>query len=223
MIKSQKFVTLDGLNFYINGELTAFEKSLSDSFLLKNPKFVNELRVSVGIDRKNFKSLDGMLFSYNPKYLDERTNVVIFMKILDKEIWDKYNCESILKSVFEIGFGKKKSSGYGQFEVLEFNDFNSFNEPEISNGFVSLSHILPSNKDKILDAFYNINVKYGKFGEEKSNSQNPFKKPLIMLTPGSCFITDEKSEFYGRAVTGISDYFPNYLQNGIAFTLKAKL
>ena len=74
-----------------------------------------------------------------------------------------------------------------------------------------------------MEAFYNISVKHGKFGEEKSNSKNPFKKPLILLTPGSCFITDEKREFYGRAVDNISNSFPDHIHNGIAFTLKAKL
>jgi len=222
--KSQKFVTLNQLNLYLNGDLNSFDNSLSSLGTQENPGFLSDLRVSVGIDRKTFKSMDGKLFTYNPKYLDDKTFINIFVKIIDSDKWDKFNCESILKSVFEIGFGKKKSSGYGQFEIIgKFENFNDFSEPEISNGFISLSHILPANNDKIMEAFYNISVKHGKFGEEKSNSKNPFKKPLILLTPGSCFITDEKREFYGRAVDNISNSFPDHIHNGIAFTLKAKL
>jgi len=220
--KSRKLVTLDELNLYLNGELEDFEKSLSKTDSKDFPHFEEDLRVSVEIDRQTFQSKNGQLFSYNPKYLDKDTCVIVFIKILDETKWIVNNCEKILKSVFEIGYGKKKSSGYGQFNVIEFVDFNEFNEPDESDGFVNLSHYLPANDDKIIDAYYDINVKYGKFGEEKSNSQNPFKPPMLLLKPGSCFITDHKKDFYGRAITNFSDYMPQAIHNGFSFSLKTK-
>ena len=221
--KSNKLITLSELNLYLNGELDKFDELISNSNRDKAPRLKSDLRVSVEIDRDTYKSKEGRLFSYHPKYLDEKIFIVIFIKILNQERWDTFSCESILKSVFEIGYGKKKSSGYGQFEVVgDFQDFNGFYEPENSNGFISLSHYLPANEDKIATAFYDINVKYGKLGEEFSASQNPFKPAMLLLKPGSCFLTDTKKDFYGRVIEKIIDYKPSIIHNAIAFTLNFK-
>ncbi len=221
--KSKKLITLNQLNLFINNKIEEFEKEISEQSQVEYPAFKEDLRVSVEIDDETLKSKTGQLFTYNPKYLDADTFVAVFVKILDDEQWNKYNCSEILSDTFSIGYGKKKSSGYGEFEVVAFDDFNEFLEPTDSNGFINLSHFLPANNDKILDAHYDINVKYGKFGEEKSKLPNPFKPPLLLLKPGSCFISENSQEYYGRAVKGISDYFPKGVHNGIAFTLKAQL
>jgi len=221
--KAQKLVTVEQLNYFLNGNMNDFDKSIIRTEIKNYPKFEQDLRVHVEIDRKTFTSKDGQLFTENPKYLSEDTVSVIFVKILSRDKWDNYNCEKILKNVFEIGFGKKKSSGYGHFEIVGFDDYTEFDEPEDFNGFVSLSHYLPANSDILRDAYYDINVKYGKFGEEKSNSQNPFKPPMLLMKPGSCFITDVKKEFYGRAIKHYVDYQPKAIHNGIAFTLNSRL
>ncbi len=219
--KSRKLITTEQLNYYLNNNLEQFDESLAVSSNTSIPGFKNDLRVHVEIDRETFSSKDGQLFTENPKYLDDKTFIVLFIKILDENIWNEYHCEEIIKNVFEIGYGKKKSSGYGQFEILSFKDYNAFREPDNPNGFISLSHYLPANEDNIKDAYYEINVKYGKFGEEKSGSQNPFKPPMLLMKPGSCFITDENKDYYGRVLKHVSDYHPNTIHNGIAFTLAA--
>ncbi len=221
--KSRKLITVEQLNYFLNGQLEDFDKSLAASDAKDYPKFEQDLRVHVEIDRETFSSKEGQLFTENPKYLDKNTSIVIFVKILDEKYWKEFNCEDILKNVFEIGYGKKKSSGYGHFEILSFEEFAKFEESNESNGFISLSQYLPSNNDNIKDAYYDINVKYGKFGEEKSNSQNPFKPAMLLMKPGSCFLTDKQTEFYGRAIKGFVDYQPKLIHNGIAFTLNCKL
>lgn len=218
--KSRKLIKVKQLNYYLEGNLSGFEKSILENRNNEYPGFIDDLRVHVEIDREKFSSKDGQLFTEKPKYLDDDTFLVVLVKIINNEIYDEYNCDEILRTVFEIGYGKKKSAGYGHFEVIEFTDYDKISEPENSNGFISLSHYLPSNNDEIDDAYYQINVKYGKFGEDKSKSQNPFKPGMLFMCPGSCFITKRKSEFYGRAVSNFNDYLPNALQNGIAFTLK---
>lgn len=222
--KSNKLITLSELNLYLNGELDKFDELISNGNRDKAPGLKSDLRVSVEIDRDTYKSKEGRLFSYHPKYLDNNTFIVLFVKILNQSKWDELYCENILKSVFEIGYGKKKSSGYGQFEVIgDLEDFNGFYEPEKSNGFISLSHYLPSNDDKIVEAFYDINVKYGKLGEEYSASQNPFKPVMLLLKPGSCFLTNTKKDFYGRVIDKIIDYKPSIIHSAIAFTLNTIL
>ncbi len=219
--KGRTLITLEELNYFLRNDMENFEKSIEQP-LTKPPKFEEDLRVSVEIDRNTLKSKEGNLFSYHPKYLDDDTFIVIYIKILNNEKFNEYECENILRDVFEIGYGKKKSSGYGQFEVLSFEDFNGFEESSEPNGFISLSHYLPSNNDKVNEGYYDINVKYGKFGEEKSNSHNPFKPPILLLKPGSCFLTDERKDFYGRVIKSVSDYHPNTIHNGIAFTLACR-
>ena len=220
--KSRKLITLEQLNYYLNGDLVNFDKSITATVTEDYPIFKYDLRVHVEIDRKTFSSKDHKLFTENPKFLDKNTSLVVLVKILNQVQWDDYKCEDILKNVFEIGYGKKKSSGYGQFEVLTFDDYDKFSEPNDANGFITLSQYLPSDKDKIEDAYYNINVKYGKFGEEKSSSQNPFKPPMLLMKPGSCFLVYERKEFYGRAIKGFTDYQPKAVHNGIAFSLACR-
>jgi len=221
--KSRKFITLNELNLYLNGNLNEFEKSLEEQYI-NPPQFVSDLRVSVEIDRETFQSKEGQLFPYHPKFLDNNTFISIFVKVFDENKWDEYKCEDVFNDVFEIGYGKKKSSGYGEFEVLGgFEEYQGFQEPQESNGFISLSHYLPANSDEIQDAYYEMNVKYGKFGEELSVSQNPFKPPIILLAPGSCFMTSKRKDFYGRVIKGVSDYLPKTIHNGFAFSLNFNL
>ena len=221
--KDRKLITLTELNYFLNGQVKEFSAELEKQEKHEKIGFVEDLRVSVEIDRNTLTSKKGNLFSYHPKYLNNDTSINIFIKILDEKLWDENECEDIIKDVFETGYGKKKSSGYGHFEILSFEDFAKFEEPDGANGFILLSQYLPSASDKITDAYYDINVKYGKFGEEKSNGYNPFKPAMLLMKPGSCFYTETVKEFYGRAVKGFSDYLPDTVHNGIAFILSAKL
>ncbi|MBS1517940.1 MAG: hypothetical protein JSS91_07620 [Bacteroidetes bacterium] len=238
--KKMKFLTLKQFNFALNGEKEELEKSILEVDV-KQPKYIEDLRTSVEISRETFSSKESQLFSYAPYYVQEelinskrneftKTNTVIFIKILYEEKFNEKNfdCENILKDVFNIGFGKKKSSGYGEFEVNGFDNFEGFKEPDDSNGFITLSNYLPSVEDKITadNSYYDLNIKYGKLGEELALSLNPFKKPIVFMTPGSCFKTDVKKDYYGRCVRDIvelSGWKDKVLQNGIAFTLRIRI
>lgn len=187
------------------------------------PAFDEDLRTSVEIDRNTMTAKKGNLFSYAPKYLNKHF-LNIFIKIIDYSTYKDFDCEAILKETFHIGFGKKKSSGYGEMEVLDFSDFNGFEEPKEGNGFIVLSNYLPSKNDGIIDMFYDFHVKYSKLGEEYSKNSNPFKRPIIFFKPGSVFMTPEVRDFYGRTTKEREiTYYPGIIQNGIAFTLRIKL
>ena len=223
--KSREFITLEQLNLFLSGDKDTYLKSfeLPDIKDLSYPKLTYDLRVSVEIDRQKLSSKESQLFSYNPLYVKDsnETSFVIFIKIIDEVKYNEYKCEEILKSVFDIGYGKKKSSGYGQFEVSEPEPFSGFNEPENSNGFVTLGNYLPSQSDNLIDGFYEFNVKYGKLGEQLSKSENPFKQPIILFKPGSCFVTNRSKDFYGRITNKgeISEVNNFAVQFGMPFTL----
>lgn len=236
--KKRKLLTLCQFNLAINGELNKMKESIrkDDS---KQPKYIDDLRTSVEISRETFSSKEGQLFSYAPYYVEEepidkkkseytKTNTIVFVKVLDEDAFSKFDCENILKEVFNIGFGKKKSSGYGEFEVIGFERFDGFKEPDDSNGFITISNYIPSIEDGLTaeNSYYDLNIKYGKLGEELALSNNPFKKPIVFMTPGSCFKTEEKKDFYGRCVSDIvqlSGLKDKVIQSGIAFSLRMKI
>ena len=226
-IKTRAYVTLEQLNLFLNGDLETYEKSfeLPEIKTLSVPQLKQDLRISVEIDRETMSSKKERLFSYNPSYVedkDDNTFIVIFIKIIDEKKYYEFDCESILKSIFEVGFGKKKSSGYGQFEVIgEVEKFEGFKELKDSTGFITLGNLLKGKNDNIENAYFEYNVKYGKLGEAYSRSENPFKKPIIFFTTGSCFCTSKGSEYYGR-VTEDGEVSPanNFVvQFGMPFTL----
>lgn len=229
-LKKRKFLNAVQLNYALNGQLNELNNSLSVSNHV--PKFEPDLRVSVGIDREKLTSKQGALFSYDPLYIvsdkhgsDNKVSVSVFIKVINEEKYKSFNCEEVLKETFAIGYGKKKSSGYGEFEVKEIEKFDKFEEPENSNAFITLSNYLPSKDDKLQNGYYEPFIKYGRLGEEYALSQNPFKKPIIFLKPGSCFRTDVRQEFYGRCTSEseISETKKEVIQNGIAFTLQMKI
>lgn len=126
------------------------------------------------------------------------------------------------------GFGANKSVGYGEIagytgmEKKE-QEFSGFAPVEGANAFVSLSHFVPAQHDPT-DGAWNVRVKYGKLGGEWANSPNPFKHPLLMLTPGSWFrVSDPGQEWYGRMVTNISPDHSDAVQYGLAFAVPIRL
>lgn len=230
--KSLNLFTLEQFNFALKGEFANLQDSL-DNANFKTPKYFEDLRTSVKINRSTLSSEESKLFSYAPMFIEEigadnnnlhfsNTKTILFIKVLDESNYANFDCENIIKEVFNIGYGKKKSSGYGEFEVLNYELFTDFDEPENSNAFITISNYIPSVDDELTDYYYDFKIKYGKYGEHLALSKNPFKKPLVLLLPGSVFVTNKQKEFYGRVVQ-VSDYHTTTIQNGFAFSLKISL
>lgn len=228
--KERNYINLSELNkFLLTGQIKFEQKSVEPSVKKHSkhiPALSESLRVSVQIDRNSFGSKEGRLFSYNPKYTKEDVSYVILVKVVNEVFFKEFNCEKILKEIFEIGFGKKKSSGYGQFEIVgnKLQEYVKIEESKESNGFIVLGNYLPSAKDNISPIGYDINTKYGRFGEELSQSENPFKNPIVFLTAGSCFKTENRKDYYGRVTNDseISQTNPFAVQFGIPFILNFK-
>lgn len=227
--KERNYLTATELNSFLNSGVVKIEEknepeNSKGKRKSKKPVLSEELRVSVQIDRSTFGSSEGRLFSYNPKYTREDVSYVVLIKVIDDSTYKSFECESILKEVFKVGFGKKKSSGYGQFNVGEITEYNSFKEPDDTNAFIVLGNYLPDESDEITPIGYDINTKYGKLGEEYSQSENPFKNPIVFLTAGSCFQTNTKKEFYGQITDeGKISAKKEVVQFGMPFSLKVNL
>ncbi len=227
--KERDYLTITEVNEFLSSGKVVIQyserpKGESKKRKRNKPILMENLRVSVQIDRHSLSSAEGRLFSYNSLHTREDVSFLVLVKVLDDEDFKTYKCESLLKEVFEVGFGKKKSSGFGQFEV-DWTEYSGINEPKNPNAFVVLGNYLPSKGDLITPIGYDINTKYGKLGEELSLSENPFKNPIVFLTAGSCFRTDNKKEFYGRIteygeISGANNFA---VQFGIPFCLNLVL
>jgi len=229
-IKEKNYLNASELNSFLSNGIIKLEEKKEDPTKKKKhksyiPLRTESLRVSVQIDRNSFGSSEGKLFTFNPKYTRDDGSYVLLVKVLDENNFKLFECESILKEVFLIGFGKKKSTGYGQFELLGFEEFNEITEPKDANAFIVLGNYLPADSDNANAVGYDINTKYGKLGEEFSQSENPFKNPIVFLTAGSCFRTENKKDFYGR-VTDTGEVSPAnsfVVQVGMPFTLNCSI
>lgn len=196
--RGRKFITAKHLQLFLDGNMEEYEEMFASESQQIAPPVQNDLRIHVGIDRDTMKSEESKLFQTKPEYLGEGTGFAVLVKILDEQAYSEFEVEPILREVFETGYGKKKSSGYGAFTVVGFTDYGMIEEPESGSGFVTLGNYLPAAVDEANPGFYDHMVKYGKLGEYRSAGSNPFKKPLILLKPGSCFKTEIVRPFYGR-------------------------
>jgi CRISPR-associated protein Csm4 len=161
---------------------------------------------------------EGALFELQEYALAKSSEAIsIYIKIRDD--WEE-KVFSLFNDLSLIGYGKKKSVGKGSFKIIGgLERFETFERLEDSNGFVSLSNFVPSASDPT-EGYYKTMVKYGKLGGEFTFSENPFKKPLMMLTAGSVFKVDEVvMPFYGRMVEGLSAIKPEVVHYGYAFSV----
>lgn len=165
---------------------------------------------------------DGSLFELEEHALGETVQFIsIYLKI--KEGWEE-KVFSLFKDLSLTGYGKKKSVGKGAFEIIgKLEQFDRLDGFDGSNGFMALSNFVPA-KDDPSDGSYKTLVKYGKLGGEFTFCGKPFKKPLMMLTAGSCFkVNDNIKPFYGRMVEGIAPAKREVVQYGYAFAVPIKL
>ena len=134
--------------------------------------------------------------------------------------------QGFVRGLFEslklFGYGKRKSTGYGAIEKVDFSSFDGFPSPQSANGFVSLSSFMPSPDDPT-KGFYKLRVKYGRLGEEFALGENPFKRPLVMLEAGSAFYDTPVKAYYGRMVRGLSSTHPEVAHYGYALPVAAKI
>ncbi|MDD2366189.1 MAG: hypothetical protein PHN84_08505 [Desulfuromonadaceae bacterium] len=205
--KKREYLTLAQFQAFQRGETPDLEN--------ESKEFVKTTTLHNKISRfTNTTGEAGSLFERDEIFAPDGT-VQIYAKVRE-------GFEDDLRLLFELvshsGFGAKKSSGKGACSVEKFELFSGFDRNAKSSGFVTLSHYVPAQNDPT-DGAYKTMIKYGKLGEEKTFSGNPFKKPLIMLKPGAVFKTDDVKPYYGRLVKEIAYSEPDVVQYGFAFVV----
>jgi len=126
-----------------------------------------------------------------------------------------------LEDLQVTGYGKRKTVGYGEVGDFTFGPYDGFPSVVNSNAFVSLSCFVPAMSDP-QEGYWTVKVKYGKLGEERATGSHPFKRPLVQLEAGACFLDPAVREWYGRLITGLS-VDSGVVQYGYAFPVSMHL
>lgn len=165
---------------------------------------------------------DGGVYARSESFAGSGIDAITFyVKVADGSPIDEVR--DLFERTARRGYGKRATVGKGTIELVSVNLFDGFSEPEDADGFVSLSNFVPAEADPTT-GFYRTMVKYGKLGGALAHSGNPFKKPLLMLKAGSCFLTGSKPrQFYGRIVRGLAPIHPDIVQYGYAFAVGLKM
>lgn len=168
---------------------------------------------------------EGSLFEIEEFSLDTKAvradYIAVYLKIRDG-YEDKV--VALFNDLSLSGYGKKKSVGKGSFTVAgALEPFDGFDDFTGSNGYVSLSHFVPDNNDPVC-GYYKTKVKYGRLGGSYTFCGNPFKKPLLIMTPGSAFkLSGPAKPYYGRMIEHISHAKAEVMHYGYAFSVPARI
>ena len=148
-------------------------------------------------------------FTLNQEFWSENFPSISVYAYCTKD-WGK-KVEELFHELSQIGFGRDKSVGLGQFKFCSMEPCDFLPGNQDSNGFTSLSTYVPAVDDPT-EGTWDVNVKYGKLGENAGGG-NPFKKPLLQLKPGAVFYTGQNPRpFYGKVVKGLAPGFPEAVQ-----------
>lgn len=120
------------------------------------------------------------------------------------------------------GYGADKSVGRGLFDY-KFQDNWDLPESNNPNAFMSLSNYHPKSGD-FTDGFYDTSTKFGKIGGHWAAGIDggPYKMPVLMLNPGSIFITNNQKSFYGGLIPNVHKQ-KDVVHYGIALPLKVRV
>ena len=160
---------------------------------------ITEITVSNTLSRISGTVMEegGGLFSREKTWYHFRDELDLYVEINNDEFTSivKWFLKSYLPAT---GFGKDKSVGMG---ILEINEDNTFN-PDIfkvnsSNACMVLSLSSFEGMENY-KSFYRLKTKFGKLGGDFAFSSptggnpRPFKKPVLMMEPGSVFFTSQQ-------------------------------
>ncbi len=185
--------------------------------------FVYEKNFKNTINRLTFTTGDeGSLYLQQEIRFNPDLNWALYIKVNSEKFSSIEELKSLFVFIFEQGFGKRKTTGKGAFDLVSFEKYNlpSAKNP---NGFVSLSNFVPDTKDPH-KGFYEIFVKYGKLGGEFAKSvAGPWKKPLLMIKEGSTFLTDSIKDYYGKMLPDVHPIKKEVLHYAYAFPVGVRI
>lgn len=171
-------------------------------------------RVQTAIDRGLGSAADGQLFETDTQHLDGSCDTLSVYVRSDQHLEQVVAC---FKALAWTGFGKKSSTGLGDFEVAGAPEpCKWLDDVPGANAFVALSHFVPAHGDPT-NGRWRTHVTFPKF--HANAVSNVFKGSILMLAPGSVFRTSEKSPraWYGSMIPVPRPEMPKALHYGLCF------
>jgi len=240
-IKSLRKESLIPLSVYKDLKEKINDKNLIIALLddkeIQKPQAIEEEILHNTINRMTNRTGEGegiSLFGVRETFYITETRFVFYIKY-DRDfkfndgtkLDDNLLADIMKNQIFEFGFGKKKTTGKGRFE-LESLEGSDLPHSEKSNSIMSLSNFVP---DKSLPSetnrcFYNLKIKRGAIGGDWANNNNitPFKKPILMMTAGSVFKIDgEINDYYGSLLENVHPQLHSVKQHAYLFPLKLNI
>jgi CRISPR-associated protein Csm4 len=171
-------------------------------------------RVQTAINRESGTAAERQLFELDCQYIDSRQGILTVYIRTDKYLDRLAACFHALTLT---GYGKKSSSGLGEFELLgDPERCEWLDTVPNANAFVALNHFAPATTDPI-DGIWRTHVTYPKF---HSNSvRDVFKGAIVMLSPGSVFRTSDghPRTWYGSILQVPRPEIPKALHYALCF------
>lgn len=162
---------------------------------------------------------EGKLFAKEDTFYKDGMELCVYIE--DTYFGTNGLCE-IFDFISQSGYGADKSVGRGSFyyELIEGWDLPESDNP---NGFMTLSHYHPKHGD-FHNGFYDISTKFGKIGGHWAAGIDggPYKMPVLMLNPGSVFITNNQKSFYGSLIPDVHKQ-KGVVHYGIGLPLKVRV
>ncbi len=177
-------------------------------------------RIQTAIDREMGAGAEGQLFETEAQYLTTPDNTLT-VYIRSERYMDEIT--ACFRALAWTGFGKKSSTGLGQFEVSGPPETCDWLEG-IHGGadaWVALSHFVPAPGDPT-DGRWRTHVTYPKF--HGNAAVNVFKGSILMLTPGSIFRTrgEPPRLWYGSMIPVPRPEMPKAIHYALSFAVPVK-
>lgn len=178
------------------------------------------------INRMTMTTGEGMFapFTEMASYYYPETELAIFV-LIDEEATDIERVYKAFGRIGQFGFGKDASTGWGRFEMAEYDEIGIPKVKSPNAGYV-LSPVVPE-KDMFSGCYFTPFVRFGRHGDILARSRNPFKNPIIMADEGAVFVTNKQEVFakpyIGRAVLNCSKSMEKTVHQGYAIYLPFKL
>lgn len=168
------------------------------------------------IDRKTGTSLEGGLFRELYRWDGD-----LDVYVMAEEEW-----QPLLVRCLELisfwGYGGGASRGRGAFEIEEICEAG-FKTSEDPNAYMTLSRCIPTPEMPV-PCQYRLDVKYGRFGQDRGRVGYPLKKPVLMLEPGAIFWgKPPECGWCGTMAGELSDEYSDALQCGLSIILPCKI
>jgi len=131
-----------------------------------------------------------------------------------------------LRRIGSFGFGKDATAGWGKFEVVNYKEINFYSQiKNTENAYYTLSPVLPEEKVRYIQIFYEPFLRFGRHGDVLSSSANPFKAPVLLADEGAILIPEnfEKKAYIGRAIFNVSSILEEAVTQGYSLVIPVEV